>query len=290
MHYDFTKDNLSILKQQEIPSGFNPDEYMVKRIYADNNGVRVPISVLYKKSLCKLDGKNPLYLYGYGSYGISISPSFRNSAILMADRGFVFAIAHIRGGGYLGQHWYEDGKKLHKKNTFTDFIKSAEKLIEDGFVSKGNIAIEGGSAGGMLIANAINQRPELFKIANAHVPFVDVLNTMLDKDAPLTEGEFKEWGNPADVEYFNYIKSYCPYNNVKAQKYPAIFVTAGLSDPRVGYYEPAKWVAKLRKYNTSSNKILFKTNMSFGHGGASGRFNAIKERAEELAVMFSFFK
>ena len=287
--YDFASEKLDILKVQEIPSGFNPDEYKVERIFAKTDGVEVPISLFYKKSLFKQDGSNPLYLYGYGSYGHGMPPSFRNSAISLVDRGFVYAIAHIRGGDDLGHDWYEAAKFLTKKRTFSDFIAVAEKLIEGDYTSKGEIAIMGGSAGGMLIGNVINQRPELFKVAIAHVPFVDVLNTMLDEDLPLTPGEFKEWGNPKDKEYFDYIKSYSPYDNVKAQNYPHIFVTAGLSDPRVGYWEAAKWVAKLRDQKTDNNTIIYKTNMDFGHGGASGRFDYLKEAADDLVFVTKMF-
>ena len=287
--YDFDTDKLTILKVQEIPSGFNPDEYEVERIFADTDGVQVPISLFYKKSLFKKDGSNPLYLYGYGSYGMSVPPAFRNSAISLVDRGFVYAIAHIRGGDDLGHDWYESAKFLTKKRTFSDFIAVAEKLIASKYTSKGNIAIMGGSAGGMLIGNVINQRPELFKAAIAHVPFVDVLNTMLDGDLPLTPSEYKEWGNPKDKEYFEYMKSYSPYDNVSAQNYPHLFVTAGLSDPRVGYWEAAKWVAKLRDHKLDNNLLLYKTNMSFGHGGASGRFDYLKEAAEDLVFITEMF-
>ncbi|CAN0583650.1 unnamed protein product, partial [Ectocarpus sp. 12 AP-2014] len=229
--YNYDNEKLETLKVQEIPSGFDPKEYKVERLYIKTDGVRVPVSLFYKKSLFKKDGSNPLYLYGYGSYGISIPPAFRNSAVSLANRGFVYAIAHIRGGDDLGHDWYEAAKFLTKKRTFNDFLACAEFLAEEKYTSKGNIVIAGGSAGGMLIGNAINQKPELFKAAIAHVPFVDVLNTMLDEDLPLTPGEFKEWGNPKDKEYFEYILSYSPYENVKAQHYPHLFVTAGLSDP-----------------------------------------------------------
>ena len=288
--YDFGTDKLTTLKVQEIPSGFNPDEYEVERIFASTDDVQVPISLFYKKSLFKKDGSNPLYLYGYGSYGMSVPPAFRNSAISLVDRGFVYAIAHIRGGDDLGHDWYEAAKFLTKKRSFNDFIAVAEKLIADKYTSKGNIAIMGGSAGGMLIGNVINQRSELFKAAIAHVPFVDVLNTMLDGDLPLTSGEYKEWGNPKDKKYFEYIKSYSPYDNVSAQHYPHLFVTAGLSDPRVGYWEAAKWVARLRDRKLDDNLLLYKTNMSFGHSGASGRFDYLKEAAEDLVFITNVFK
>lgn len=287
--YDFTKDALTVLKAQEIPSGFNPDEYNVERIFVTNDGGEIPITLFYKKSLFKKDGSNPLYLYGYGSYGISIPPTFKNSAVSLANRGFVYAISHIRGGDDLGHSWYEAAKFLNKKRTFNDFIASAEYLIDEKYTSKGNIVVVGGSAGGMLIGNVINERPELYKAAIAHVPFVDVLNTMLDDTLPLTPHEFKEWGNPKEKEYFDYMKSYSPYDNVKAQNYPNLFVTAGLSDPRVGYWEAAKWVAKLRETKTDKNLIIYKTNMEFGHGGASGRFDYLKEAAEDLVFIMKMF-
>ncbi|MFY9589856.1 S9 family peptidase [Rickettsia endosymbiont of Halotydeus destructor] len=287
--YDFNNDKLSILKVQEIPSGFNPDEYQVERIFADNENVRVPITLLYKKSLFKKDGSNPLYLYGYGSYGINMPAAFRNTAISIADRGFVYALAHIRGGDDLGHDWYEAAKFLNKKRTFEDFIRATETLIKEKYTSKGNIVIAGGSAGGMLIGYVINEKPELYKVAIAHVPFVDVLNTMLDESLPLTLLEYKEWGNPKELEYFNYIKSYSPYDNVKPQNYPALFVICGLSDPRVGYWEAAKWVARLRDSKTDDNILLLKTNMEFGHQGASGRFDYLKEAADELVFIFKIF-
>jgi oligopeptidase B len=287
--YDFSTNKLKILKTQEIPSGLNPDDYAVERIFAETDNVQVPISLFYKKSLFKRNGSNPLYLYGYGSYGISTPPAFRNSAISLVDRGFVYAIAHIRGGDDLGHNWYKEAKFLTKKRTFSDFIVAADTLVQKKYTSTGNIVIMGGSAGGMLIGNVINQRPELFKAAIAHVPFVDVLNTMLDADLPLTPGEYKEWGNPENKEYFDYIKSYSPYDNVTAQHYPHLFVTAGLSDPRVGYWEAAKWVAKIRDYKLDDNIILYKTNMNFGHSGASGRFDYLKEAAEDLVFIANIF-
>ena len=288
--YNYDNNKLETLKVQEIPSGFNPEEYQVERLYIKTDGVKVPVSLFYKKSLFKKDRSNPLYLYGYGSYGISIPPAFRNSAVSLANRGFIYAIAHIRGGDDLGHDWYEAAKFLTKKRTFNDFLACAEFLAEEKYTSKGNIVIVGGSTGGMLIGNAINQKPELFKAAIAHVPFVDVLNTMLDENLPLTPGEFKEWGNPKDKEYFEYILSYSPYENVKKQKYPHLFVTAGLSDPRVGYWEAAKWVARLRDKKLGNNKLFLKTNMDFGHMGASGRFDYLKEAAEDLVFITDIFK
>lgn len=287
--YDFNSETLKVIKEREIPCGFDAEEYKVERIFAPSEGAAVPISIFYKKNLFKKDGTNPLYLYGYGSYGIGVEPFFRNSAVSLANRGFVFALAHIRGGDDLGRDWYESAKFLNKKRTFNDFINCAEELVKKNYSYKGGIAICGGSAGGMLIGNVLNQRPDLFKAAIAHVPFVDVLNTMLDETLPLTPGEFKEWGNPKEPEYFDYISSYCPYRNVKKARYPSIMVTAGLSDPRVGYWEAAKWVARLREYNQSAEPIILKTNMDFGHSGASGRFDSLKETAEDLVFLFKTF-
>jgi oligopeptidase B len=287
--YNFSADKLTILKVREIPSGFNPEEYVVERAWADNDGVKIPLSIFYKKSLFKKDGTNPLFLYGYGSYGISMTPGFSSVAISLANRGFVYVISHIRGGEELGQEWYEAAKFLTKKRTFEDFIKSAEYLINEKYTKAGNIIIEGGSAGGLLVGAVINERPELFKAAIAHVPFVDMLNTMLDEDLPLTPGEFKEWGNPKEIEYFEYIKSYSPYDNIKAQNYPILMVTAGISDPRVGYWEAAKWVAKLKSTKTDGNLIIFKTNLDAGHAGSSGRFDYLKETAEDLVFTFKIF-
>ncbi|WP_425361152.1 S9 family peptidase [Candidatus Tisiphia endosymbiont of Stenodema calcarata] len=287
--YDFDSDQLSILKVQEIPSGFNPEEYRVERIFADNEGVKVPITLLYKKALFKKDGKNPLYLYGYGSYGISIPVSFRNTAISLVDRGFVYALAHIRGGDDLGHDWYEAAKFLNKKRTFDDFIAVSKELIKEKYTSQGNIVICGGSAGGLLIGAVINEQPQLFKAALAHVPFVDMLNTMLDEQLPLTPGEFKEWGNPKELDYFNYIKSYSPYDNIKSQNYPSLFITAGISDPRVGYWEAAKWAARIRATKLDDNILLLKTNMDSGHKGASSRFDYLKEAADDIVFVFRVF-
>ncbi|ARD86462.1 peptidase S9 [Rickettsia bellii] len=287
--YDFDSDKLIILKEQEIPSGFNPDEYKVERIFADNQGVKVPITLFYKKSLFKKDGSNPLFLMGYGAYGIAMPVNFRNMAVSLADRGFIYAVAHIRGGDDLGHDWYKAAKFLNKKRTFEDFIACSETLIQEKYTSINNIVIMGGSAGGMLIGYVLNEKPELYKVSVAHVPFVDVLNTMLDETLPLTLLEYNEWGNPKEKEYFDYIKSYSPYDKVKPQNYPALFVTCGISDPRVGYWEPAKWVAKLREYKTDNNLLLLKTNMDTGHKGSAGRFDYLKETAEELVFIFKMF-
>jgi oligopeptidase B len=287
--YNYTQGSLDIIKVREVPSGFNPDDYQVRRLWSDNDGVKVPYTILFKKSLMKQDGLNPLYLYGYGSYGVSVPLNFRSSILSLVDRGFVFAIAHIRGGDDLGYKWYEDAKFLNKKRTFQDFIAVAQDLIVQKYTKAGNIVISGGSAGGLLIGSAINSHPELFKAAIAHVPFVDVLNTMLDDTLPLTPGEYKEWGDPKQKQYFEYIKSYSPYDNIKKQNYPNLFVTGSISDPRVGYFEPAKWVAKLRDNKTDNNLLLFKTNMDAGHSGSSGRFDYLKEIADDHVFILSVF-
>ncbi len=226
---------------------------------------------------------------GYGAYGISMPVNFRNTAVTLADRGFIYAVAHIRGGDDLGHGWYEAAKFLTKKRTFEDFIACSKALINEQYTSNNNIVIMGGSAGGMLIGYVLNEKPELYKLAVAHVPFVDVLNTMLDESLPLTLLEYNEWGNPKEKEYFEYIKSYSPYDNVKAQNYPALFITCGISDPRVGYWEPAKWVAKLRELKTDNNPLLLKTNMDTGHKGSAGRFDYLKETVDELVFIFKVF-
>jgi len=274
-----------------VLGGYDKNKYTLERLFVKaDDGVSIPVSIVYKKSLFKADGSNPLYLYGYGSYGISIPLSFRPHVLSLLDRGFVYAHAHIRGGDEMGFEWYETSKFLNKKRTFNDFLTVGKSLIDKKYTSKGAIAIAGGSAGGMLIGVALNEQPDLFKAAVAHVPFVDVLNTMLDDSLPLTPGEFKEWGNPKQKQYYHYIKSYSPYDNVKAQNYPHIYVTAGISDPRVTYWEPAKWVAKLRKYKTDNNLLLLETNMDAGHAGASGRFGQYREIAKEYSFLFKVFE
>ena len=284
--YNFKSGKEKVLKVDKIPSGFDSNNYKVERLYAKaRDGKKVPISLIYKKDKFKLGSDNPLYLNGYGSYGISIPQTFRKNIFSLIDRGFVYAIAHVRGGDDLGYEWYESAKFLNKKNTFYDFIDSAKYLITNKYVKKGKITIMGGSAGGILVGFCANEEPELFNTVVAHVPFVDVLNTMLDESLPLTPGEFKEWGNPKEKEYYDYIKSYSPYDNVKKQNYPHFFITAGLSDPRVTYWEPAKWVAKLREYKIDNNKILFKINMDAGHAGKTGRYTHLKEIAEEYAFV-----
>ena len=287
--YDYDMDTRErvLRKQQEIPSGYDGDRYDTRRIWATaRDGTSVPISLLMLKGT-PLDGSAPLYLYGYGSYGLTMEASFGITALSLVDRGFVFAIAHIRGGMELGWDWYENGKLLKKRNTFHDFIDCAEHLIAQGYTSAGRIAAAGGSAGGMLMGAVVNERPDLFGCVVAHVPFVDVLNTMLDDSLPLTTMEYNEWGNPNDAEYYRYMRTYSPYDNVRRQAYPAMLVTGGISDPRVTYWEPAKWVAKLRDMRTDANPLLLKIHMDSGHAGASGRFERIKEVAEEYAFILN---
>ena len=264
-------------------------DYITQRLWAPaRDGTQVPISLLYRKDT-PLDGPVPLYLYGYGSYGIIMEADFGSARLSLVDRGFIFAIAHIRGGMEMGWDWYEKGKLLDKKNTFTDFVDCADFLIREGYTAKGDIAAAGGSAGGMLMGAVANMRPDLFRAVAAHVPFVDVLNTMLDNSLPLTTMEYNEWGNPNEVRYYDYIKSYSPYDNVTAQAYPHMLITGGISDPRVTYWEPAKWTARLRDTKTNDNMLLLKIHMDSGHGGASGRFDRLKEVALEYAFILKAF-
>ncbi len=277
---------LEVLKVQEIPSGYDRTRYRTERLEATApDGARVPISLVHPRDFPR-DGTGPLLLYGYGAYGMGLDPSFGTARLSLLDRGFAYAIAHVRGGDELGRGWYEDGKLENKTNSFTDFIACAEHLVGQGWTAPGRIAIEGGSAGGMLVGAVLNRRPELWGCALALVPFVDVLNTMLDASLPLTPIEWPEWGNPIeDARAFDRIRGYCPYSNVAAQPYPPIFVRAGLSDPRVTYWEPAKWVAKLRATKTDDNPLVLRTNMDAGHFGASGRYDELRERAEEFAFL-----
>ena len=283
--YDMETRDRVLRKQQEVPSGYDPGQYETRRIWARaRDGTQVPVSLLMRNGTAA-DGSAPLYLYGYGSYGLTMEASFSISALSLVDRGFVFAIAHIRGGMEMGWDWYEHGKLLNKRNTFNDFIDCAEHLIAKGYTSHGRIAAAGGSAGGMLMGAVVNERPDLFGCVVAHVPFVDVLNTMLDDTLPLTTMEYNEWGNPNEREYFRYMKSYSPYDNVAEQEYPPMLVTGGISDPRVTYWEPTKWVARLRASRTNRSPLLLKIHMDSGHAGASGRFERIKEVAEEYAFV-----
>ena len=284
--YDMASREKTILKEQEVVGGYDKDQYESKRVWATApDGKLVPISLVYKQDL-KRDFGNPLLLYGYGSYGVTIDPTFSSTRLSLLDRGFVFAIAHIRGGQYLGRDWYEDGKFLTKKNTFTDFIACAEYLVAEKYTTKNQLFAEGGSAGGLLMGAIVNLKPELFAGVIAAVPFVDVVTTMLDESIPLTTGEYDEWGNPNDKTYYDYMLSYSPYDQVKKADYPAMLITTGLHDSQVQYWEPAKWIAKLRDYRTNKDKpLLMYCNMDTGHGGASGRFEAYKETAMEYAFL-----
>jgi oligopeptidase B len=278
--YDVISRMRLLRKRQEVPSGHNPQDYVTRRLFApSHDGELVPVTILYRKDT-PLDGSAPVLLYGYGAYGISMPASFATARLSLVDRGFIYAIAHIRGGKDKGYRWYTSGKMKDKVNTFKDFIAAAEHLIASGFTRRGRIVAQGGSAGGMLMGAVANMAPELFLGIIAEVPFVDVLNTMLDKDLPLTPPEWPEWGNPIEsTDEFEAIRSYSPYDNVTAKSYPHILAVAGLTDPRVTYWEPAKWVAKLRVNSVSNNFIFLKTNMGAGHGGASGRYEALKDTA-----------
>ncbi|SHF59236.1 oligopeptidase B [Salegentibacter echinorum] len=276
----------TILKEQEVLGGeFDKDNYTSERIWATaKDGTKIPVSLVYKKGIEK-NGNNPLLQYAYGSYGATIDPYFSSVRLSLLDRGFIYAIAHIRGGEYLGRDWYENGKLFKKINTFTDYIDVSEALIAKKYTSAAHLYAMGGSAGGLLMGAVINMAPQLYNGAIAAVPFVDVLTTMLDDSIPLTTGEYDEWGNPNEKDYYEYIKKYSPYDNVVAQSYPNLLVTTGLHDSQVQYWEPAKWVAKLRELKTDKNLLLFHINMDAGHGGASGRFEALKEVAEEYAFL-----
>lgn len=285
--YDINSEETVKLKEQEIPSGFNPNDYVVERLWASSEeGTEVPMAIVYKKGL-KKEGNNPALIYSYGSYGVSSDVYFSASIFSLVDRGFVYAIAQIRGGSDLGEQWYEDGKLLNKRNSFVDFIACSEKLIEEGYSSSDRLAAMGGSAGGLLMGAVINMRPDLYQTIVAQVPFVDVINTMLDDTLPLTTGEYEEWGDPNVEEYYNYILSYSPYDNIKESDYPNILVTAGINDSQVLYHEPAKYVAKLRSSKTDNNILLLKTDMDSGHGGATGRYEGIKDTAFDFAFILN---
>ncbi|KAK9091405.1 hypothetical protein Sjap_024582 [Stephania japonica] len=286
--YDYDMNTgISILKKIEtVLGGFYASNYVIERKWATaSDGTKIPISIVYQKNLVRLDGSDPLLLYGYGSYEVSIDPSFKAARLSLLDRGFIYAIAHVRGGGEMGRPWYENGKLLKKKNTFTDFVASAEYLIENRYSSKEKLCINGRSAGGLLIGAVLNMRPDLFKAAVAGVPFVDVVTTMLDPSIPLTTSEWEEWGDPRKEEFYFYMKSYSPVDNVKPQHYPNILVTAGLNDPRVLYSEPAKFVAKLREMKTGDNMLLFKCELAAGHFTKSGRFEKLREDAFTYAFL-----
>jgi oligopeptidase B len=277
--YDMRTRARTVVKEQPVRGGYDRADYVSERLWASApDGVRIPISVVYRRGL-KRDGSNPALLNGYGAYELSSDPMFDSVRLSMLDRGFVFAIAHVRGGGEMGREWYEDGKFLRKTNTFTDFIACAERLVELGYTNPRRLAIRGRSAGGLLIGAVLNMRPDLFACAVAQVPFVDALTTMLDDKLPLTINEFDEWGNPAEADFYQYMKAYSPYDNVHAADYPALLVTTGLNDPRVSYWEPAKWVAKLRSLKRGESTLLLKTEMGSGHSGPSGRYESWREEA-----------
>lgn len=286
--YDVNMDTgeLIMRKQQQVLGNFSPENYISERLWVPaRDGVKIPVTIVYKKGLELYSGKNPLFQYAYGSYGYSSDPYFSSSRLSLLDRGFIYAIAHIRGGSEMGRQWYDDGKLLKKKNTFNDFIDVTKWFIENEYTSPEHIYAEGGSAGGLLMGVIVNEEPELYKGIIADVPFVDVVTTMLDEKLPLTTAEYDEWGNPNEKEYFEYMLSYSPYDNVKAQAYPNMYITTGLNDSQVQYWEPAKWTAKLRAMKTDSNIIVFETEMSSGHGGRSGRFDSLKQLASQFAFI-----
>ncbi len=285
--YNMKERSTILVKQQEVLGGtFSPENYTSERIWATaRDGKQVAISLVYHKNT-KKSADTPLLLYGYGSYGHTVDATFSSVRLSLLDRGFIYAIAHIRGGEYLGREWYEDGKMLRKKNTFFDFIDAAQHLISNGYTASKHLYAMGGSAGGLLMGAVINYNPELFSGIVAQVPFVDVVTTMLDDTIPLTTGEYDEWGNPNEKEFYDYIKSYSPYDNIESKDYPNVLITTGFHDSQVQYWEPAKWTAKLRDLKTDNNILIFKTDMSSGHGGASGRFESLKEIALEYAFLF----
>jgi oligopeptidase B len=283
--YDVEAGTSTLLKQQEVPGGFDRELYASERVWVTaEDGIRVPVSVVYRRDSFKRDGSSPLYVYGYGSYGYALPLGFRAGKLALLDRGVVVAYAHIRGGGELGDPWHDAGKMMEKRNTFTDFIEAVEFLVREGYGDAGRVAIEGGSAGGLLMGAVVNfareqGKPELFRAVLSHVPFVDVMNTMLDASLPLTVAEYEEWGNPNEAEAFAYMLSYSPYENLRAGAYPAMLVKTSLNDSQVMYWEPAKYVAKLRTLKTNDAPLLLHVNMDAGHGGASGRYDSLRELA-----------
>ncbi|MGZ4875645.1 MAG: S9 family peptidase, partial [Candidatus Angelobacter sp.] len=286
--YDVEKHTSTLLKQNEVPGGYDPSKYQSERVWATaKDGVKVPISLVYRKDLKKADGSNPLYVYAYGSYGVILPATFGSNRLSLLDRGVVMAFAHIRGGGDLGKPWHDAGRMMNKMNTFTDFISCTEYLVANKYGSRHKIAIEGGSAGGLLMGAVTNLRPDLFKAVVSHVPFVDVMNTMLDASLPLTVGEYEEWGNPNEKPAYDYMVKYSPYDNLKKGAYPALLVKTSFNDSQVMYWEPAKYVARLRTLKTDKNVLLLKTNMAAGHGGSSGRYDHLKEIAFDYAFMLT---
>src|SRR5438876_4023795 len=283
--YDMNTRKATLMKQTEVPGGFDRANYKSERVFATaTDGTKIPMSVVYRRNV-KLDGSAPMLLYGYGSYGISIPPSFSAGRLALLDRGVVYVIAHIRGGGELGEPWRDDGLMMNKINTFTDFIACADHLIKNKYTSKDRLVIQGGSAGGMLMGAVSNMRPDLFKAVVAQVPFVDVLNTMLDASLPLTTSEYIEWGNPNEKAAYEYMKKYSPYDNIHKANDPAMLVKVSLNDSKVPYCEGSKFVAKLREYKTDHNPLILKVNMGAGHGGASGRYDAFRETSFDYAFM-----
>ncbi|NES72719.1 MAG: S9 family peptidase, partial [Okeania sp. SIO2D1] len=283
--YNLDTQQRELKKEQEVLGGYDRTQYVSQRLSATAaDGQEIPISLVYRQGTGP-DGANPLLLIGYGSYGYPYWASFSSIRLSLLDRGVTIAIAHIRGGGEMGRKWYNEGKLLNKKNTFTDFIACAEHLIAQKWTARDRLAIAGGSAGGLLMGAVVNLRPELFKAVIARVPFVDVVTTILDTSLPLSFMEWEEWGNPNDKDFYDYMKSYSPYDNIEAKDYPNLLITAGLNDSRVKYWEPAKWTAKLREMKTDDNLLLLKTNMGAGHGGASGRYDSLRETAFEYAFL-----
>ncbi len=281
--YDMDSKKQTLLKRTEVLGGYDPAKYKVERFFvAASDGAKIPVSMVYRKDIDPRT-KNPLLLYAYGSYGASMSASFSSSRFSLVDRGVTYAIAHIRGGGEMGKEWHEQGRMMAKKNTFTDFIAVADHLVREGYTSKEKLAIQGGSAGGLLMGAVVNLRPDLFRAVMAYVPFVDVINTMLDASLPLTTQEYIEWGNPNEKDAYLYMKSYDPYSNIEKKKYPAMLVRTSLNDSQVGYWEAAKWVARLRVNKTDENVLLLRVNMGAGHGGSSGRYDKLKEDAADYA-------
>ena len=285
--YDMEKRERKLLKQTEVLGGYDPSRYVSERLHAKSaDGTSIPISLVYRRGLAR-DGRNPLLLMGYGSYGSSSNPTFSSNRVSLLDRGVVYAIAHVRGGGEMGKKWHDDGRMLAKKNTFSDFIAVAEHLVREKWTSSDRLAIEGGSAGGLLVGAVVNMRPDLFRVAISRVPFVDVINTMLDSTLPLTVGEFEEWGDPRIKEHYDYMLSYSPYDNIAPKAYPAMLVKTSFNDSQVMYWEPAKYVARLRAAKTDSNPLVFKVNMAGGHGGSSGRYDKLKETAFDYAFLLT---
>jgi oligopeptidase B len=283
--YDIVARTRELKKRQEVLGGYDPSLYQVERLMATaRDGTKVPVSLVYRKPFVR-DGKRPLLLYAYGSYGSTTEPTFSSNRFSLVDRGFVYAIAHVRGGQEMGRAWYDDGKMMRKMNTFFDFIDCAEFLVREKYTSTDRLAANGGSAGGLLMGAITNLRPDLFHTVVADVPFVDVINTMLDASIPLTAQEWQQWGNPNLAPDYAYMRTYSPYDNVERKAYPRLLVTSGLNDSRVAYWEPTKWVAKLRALKTDSNPLLLKMNMGAGHGGASGRYELLHEQAFRYAFI-----